>query len=72
MTCGSIWRNLKDELVDTSGLSECARTQETCFVLCTSLEAWLGKGKIEFYLTFFPPLSCSLCKQRDVPRMSCP
>lgn len=34
VTHGSIWRNLEEELVDPSGLSECARTHKTCFVLC--------------------------------------
>lgn len=34
VTCANVWRNLEVELVDTSGLSECARTQETYFVVC--------------------------------------
>lgn len=75
VTPGSVWRSLEGELVDTSGLSECARTHRTCFVLCGPAEVLrlgLVKGKIEFSLTFFPPVSCSRCKQRDVPLMSCP
>lgn len=40
--------------------------------LCRSLEAWFDKGNTEFNLSFFPPLSCSRCKQRGVPLMSCP
>ena len=34
VTHGSVGRNLEEELVDPSGLSECARTHKTCSVLC--------------------------------------